>query len=156
MKVLLVGGGGREHALAWKMSQSSLCDRMWAAPGNPGIALHAECVQIKADDVDAITAFAKDNKISLVVVGPEDPLAMGLADAVRKAGILCFGPSVEGARIEADKAYAKNLMRSTSVPTAEARIFTDLQAAKEYVLSRDHGVAANAVLQKQVLGQTGQ
>ncbi|MDY6913657.1 MAG: phosphoribosylamine--glycine ligase [Planctomycetota bacterium] len=144
MKVLLVGGGGREHAMAWKISQSSLCDRMWAAPGNPGIAQHAECVQIKADDVDAIKAFAKDNGVSLVVVGPEDPLAMGLADAVREAGILCFGPCADGARIEADKAYAKNLMRSAAVPTAEARIFTDLHAAKEYVLSRDHGVAVKA------------
>ncbi len=144
MKVLLVGGGGREHALAWKMAQSNLCDAMYAAPGSPGIAEHAECADIRADDIDGIVRFARDSAIELVVVGPEDPLAMGLGDAVREAGILCFGPSAEAARLEADKAYAKNLMRSVSVPTAEGRIFTDLHAAKDYVLSRDHGVAVKA------------
>ncbi len=144
MKILLVGGGGREHALAWKMASSNLCDKMYAAPGSPGIAPHAECVDIPADDIAAITAFAKQAPVDLVVIGPEDPLAKGLADAVRQAGILCFGPGAEGARIEADKAYAKNLMRSVSVPTAEARIFTDVHAAKDYVLSRNHGVAVKA------------
>ena len=144
MKVLLVGGGGREHALVWKISSSNLCEKMWAAPGNPGIAQHAECVPIQADDISHIVEFAKGHGVELVAVGPEDPLAAGLADAVRKAGILCFGPSAAGARIEADKAYAKNLMRSVSVPTAEARIFTDLKLAKDYVLSRDYGVAVKA------------
>jgi phosphoribosylamine--glycine ligase len=144
MKILLVGGGGREHALAWKMAQSPLCEKMWAAPGNPGIAQYAQCVDIKDSNTPALVAFAKDNAVDLVVVGPEEPLANGLADAVRAANILCFGPSAAGARIESDKAYAKNLMRSASVPTAEARIFTDLKAAKDYVLSRDHGVAVKA------------
>jgi len=144
MKILLVGSGGREHALAWKMSQSKLCEKLYAAPGNPGIAQDAECVDIAVDDIEGIVSFARDNGVGLVVVGPEDPLAMGMADAVRKAGILCFGPCAKGARIEADKAYAKELMRSAAVPTAEARIFTDLPAAKEYVLSRDHGVAVKA------------
>ncbi len=144
MKILLVGSGGREHALAWKMGQSSLCDVLYAVPGNPGIAQSAECVDVQADDVDGIVAFARDNGVELVVIGPEDPLAMGLGDAIREAGILCFGPSAAGARIEADKAYAKELMRAASVPTAEARIFTDLKAARDYVLSRDHGVAVKA------------
>jgi len=144
MKVLLVGSGGREHALAWKMAQSPLCEQMWAAPGNPGIAQDAQCVDIRADDVAGIVAFARANGVDLVVVGPEDPLAMGLADAVREAGILCFGPGASGARIEADKAYAKELMRSASVPTAEGRAFTDLPSAREYVLSRDRGVAVKA------------
>ena len=144
MNILLIGSGGREHALAWKMAQSRLCARLWSAPGNPGMSRHAECLDIQADDLPAIVAFARQNAVDLVVVGPEDPLAAGLADAVKKAGILCFGPVANGARIEADKAYAKNLMRSASVPTAEARIFTDLQAAKDYVLSRDHGVAVKA------------
>jgi len=144
MKVLLIGGGGREHALAWKMAQSPLCERMWAAPVNPGIAEHAECVDLSVDDTDGIVRHAKDVGADLVVVGPEDPLAHGLADAVRQAGILCFGPSAAGARIEADKAYAKELMRAASVPTAEARIFKDLKAAKDYVLSREHGVAVKA------------
>ncbi len=144
MKVLLVGSGGREHALAWKISQSSLCDKLWAAPGNPGIDEVGECVNIASDDIPGVVLFAKENGVELVVIGPEDPLAMGMADAVREADILCFGPSREGARIESDKAYAKNLMRSVSVPTAEGRIFTDFQQARDYVLSRDHGVAVKA------------
>ncbi len=144
MKILLVGGGGREHALAWKMAQSKLCDKMYAAPGSPGIAEHAECVDIQADDIEGLTAFATEYAVDLVVIGPEDPLAMGLGDTIRAAGILCFGPSAAGAKIEADKAYAKNLMRTVSVPTAEGRIFTDLQKAKDYVLSRDYGVAVKA------------
>jgi len=144
MNVLLIGGGGREHALAWKIAQSPMCDKLWAAPGNPGMAECAECVDISVDDTAAIVKFAADNDVKLVVVGPEDPLANGLGDAVRDAGILCFGPVAAGARIEADKAYAKELMRSAAVPTAEARIFTDLAKAKQYVLSRDHGVAVKA------------
>ena len=144
MKILLVGGGGREHALAWKMAQSPLCEALWAAPGNPGIAQVGQCVDISVNDTPAIIAFAKENAVDMVVVGPEDPLANGLGDAVREAGILCFGPSAKGARIESDKAYAKDLMRSASVPTAEGRVFTDLKAAKEYVLSREHGVAVKA------------
>jgi len=144
MKILLIGSGGREHALAWKMASSPLCDRMWAVPGSPGIADHAECVDLPVTDREALVAFARDNGVEMVVVGPEDPLADGLADTVREAGILCFGPSAQGARIEADKAYAKNLMRSAAVPTAEARIFTDIESAKNYVLSREHGVAVKA------------
>lgn len=144
MKILLIGGGGREHALAWKMSDSPLCETLYAAPGNPGVAQHAQCVDVDPDDNDAVVAFAKENGVGLVVIGPEDPLANGLGDAVREAGILCFGPTAAGARIESDKAYAKNLMRSAAVPTAEARIFNDLESAKEYVLSRDHGVAIKA------------
>ena len=145
MKVLIVGSGGREHALAWKIAQSPLCETMYAAPGSPGIAEHAECVPIQADDIEGIVGFAAENGVHLVVVGPEDPLAMGLGDALRKANLLCFGPGAEGARIEADKAYAKNLMRSVSVPTAEGRVFTDFRKAKDYVLARDHGVAVKAV-----------
>ena len=144
MKILLVGGGGREHALAWKMASSPLCDKMWAAPGNPGIAQHAECLDIQAMDTGGIVSFVQTSAVDLVVVGPEEPLAAGLADAVRQAGALCFGPSAAGARIESDKAYAKVLMRAASVPTAEARIFTDLRLAKDYVLSREHGVAVKA------------
>ena len=144
MKVLLIGNGGREHALAWKIAQSPMCDKLWAAPGNPGIAESAECVDISVDDTEGIIKFAVDNDVKFVVIGPEGPLAAGLGDAVRHAGILCFGPVAAGARIEADKAYAKELMRVAAVPTAEARIFTDLTQAKDYVLSRDHGVAVKA------------
>jgi phosphoribosylamine---glycine ligase len=144
MNILLIGGGGREHALAWKIAESERTDHLWVAPGNPGIAELAECVDISVDDTEALLAFAKDNAVDLVVVGPEDPLANGLADAVREAGMLCFGPGAEGARIEGDKAYAKNLMRNASVPTAEARIFTNLNSARQYVLSREQGVAVKA------------
>jgi len=144
MKILLVGGGGREHALAWKLSRSPLCDVLYCAPGNPGIAQHAQCVNLADSDTAGLVKFAKDNGVGLVVVGPEEPLANGLADAMREAGMKCFGPSAEGARIESDKAYAKDLMRTAAIPTAEARIFTDLRAAREYVLSREHGVAVKA------------
>lgn len=144
MRVLLVGSGGREHALAWKLSQSKMLDELLCTPGNPGIAQHARCCDVQVDDIAGIVALAKEEQVDLVIVGPEDPLAMGLVDAVREAKILCFGPSAAGARIEADKAYAKMLMRGAAVPTAEARIFTDLKAAKDYVLSREHGVAVKA------------
>jgi phosphoribosylamine---glycine ligase len=145
MKILLVGNGGREHALAWKLMQSPDCEELLAAPGNPGIAEDgARCVDIPAGDVEGLVNLAKDRSVDLVVVGPEAPLAAGLGDAVRDANILCFGPTAQGARIESDKAYAKELMQHVAVPTAEARIFTDFHAAKTYVLSRDHGVAVKA------------
>lgn len=144
MKILLIGGGGREHALAWKMAQSAMCGKLLAAPGNPGIAEVAQCVDIDVNDTGAIVAFARDNGVGLVVVGPEDPLANGLADAVRDARMLCFGPSAKGARIESDKAYAKEMMRGASVPTADGRIFTDVEAAKQFALSRDHGIVVKA------------
>lgn len=145
MDVLLVGNGGREHALAWKIMQSPLCDKLYAAPGNPGIAADGGvCVNISSDDKAAIIDFAKEKKVGIVVVGPEAPLAEGLGDDIREAGILCFGPTAQGARIESDKVYAKEMMQHVSVPTAEARIFTDLEDAKTYVLSRDHGVAVKA------------
>lgn len=145
MKVLLVGGGGREHALAWKLMQSSLCDKLYVAPGNPGIeADGGECLDISAEDISALVDFAVKNDVGIVVVGPEVPLASGLGDAVRAAEILCFGPTQQGARIESDKAYAKTLMQHVSLPTAEARIFTDFESAKTYVLSRNHGIAVKA------------
>ena len=144
MRVLLVGGGGREHALAWKIAQSPLCRSLYCAPGNPGTAQVGENLPVQAEDVGAVVSAAREHKIDLVVVGPEDPLAAGLVDAVRAAGILCFGPVAEAARIEADKAFAKELMRSAAIPTAEARIFTDFASARTYVLSREQGVVVKA------------
>ena len=144
MKILLVGSGGREHAMAWKIAQSPLCEKLYIAPGNPGTAQLGFNLAIKAEDVAGLVKAAKEYKVDLVVVGPEDPLAAGLVDAVRAAGIMCFGPVAAGARIEADKAYAKQLMREAAVPTAEARIFTEFQAARDYVLSRDQGVVVKA------------
>jgi phosphoribosylamine--glycine ligase len=144
MNILLVGGGGREHALAWKMAQSPLCDRLFCAPGNPGTAECGENLPIADSDVAALVAAAKDRSVELVVVGPEAPLAAGLGDAVREAGIRCFGPTAEAARIESDKAFAKEMMRSGAIPTAEARIFREFDPARDYVLSREQGVVVKA------------
>ncbi len=144
MKILLVGGGGREHALAWKMSQSPLCDELMCAPGNAGTAQYGRNVPIADTDVTAQVALATENGVELVVVGGEEPLAAGLADMVRAAGIKAFGPSREAAQIESDKAFSKKLMREAGIPTAEARIFTDFQSAKAYALSRDYGVVVKA------------
>ncbi len=144
MRIMVVGSGGREHALAWKLAQSESCEKLYCAPGNPGTAEVAENLPVPVDDLDGIVEAAKDRNVDLVVIGPEDPLAAGLGDRVRAAGIQCFGPSADGARIEADKAFAKELMRGAAIPTAEGRIFTDLKPARDYVLSRDQGVVVKA------------
>ena len=144
MRIMVVGSGGREHALGWRIAQSPQCDKLYFAPGNPGTAQCGENLGIKAEDIAGVVEAAQELKIDLVVVGPEDPLAKGMVDQVRAAGILCFGPSAEGARIEADKAFAKELMRSAAIPTAEARIFKDFAAARDYVLSREQGVVVKA------------
>ena len=110
-KILVIGSGGREHALVWKISQSPLTSRLLCAPGNPGIASIAECVPIKATDLDALLRFAHDEKIDLTVVGGEDPLVLGLVDAFEKAGLKVFGPTAAAARLEGDKAFAKDPAR---------------------------------------------
>src|SRR5690349_21398218 len=136
MKLLLVGSGGREHALGWKIRQSPLCDRLFVAPGNPGMVGLGEMVPIKADDVAGLVAFAGENKVDLVVVGPEDPLALGLVDALGEKKIKAFGPSRAGAQLEADKAFSKKMMRDAAIPTAEGRTFTSLRTAMAFVESR--------------------
>lgn len=149
MNILILGSGGREHALGWKLKQSPKCSKLFFAPGNGGTAalgtnvdLRIEPVDTKA--VDAIDYFARQNKIELIVIGPEDPLSQGLADRLAKPGRYVFGPVQAAARLEADKAFSKQLMRAASVPTAEARIFTDHQAALTYVSSRESGVVVKA------------
>ncbi len=144
MKILLVGGGGREHVIAWKMSQSPLCEHIYCAPGNAGTAEHGENVPIADTDVEALVAFAIDHQIDMVVVGGEESLALGLVDAVRAAGIKAFGPTRDAARLESDKTFAKELMREASIPTADTRVFTDFGAAKEFALSRENGVVVKA------------
>jgi len=144
MKILLVGGGGREHAMAWKMADSPLCEALYCAPGNAGTAQVATNVEIADTDVPALVAFATDHGVDIVVVGGEEPLAAGLVDEVRAAGIKAFGPTREAAQLESDKAFTKELMREASIPTAEARIFTEFLPAKDYVLSRDQGVVVKA------------
>ena len=136
MNVLLVGSGGREHALAWKLSQSPLVDSLFVAPGNGGTALVAQNTAISDTDVEALVAFAKEKAVGLVVAGPEAPLVAGLADALAKAGIPCFGPDTYCARLEGSKAFAKDVMRAAGVPTADYAVFTDHKAAREHVLSR--------------------
>jgi phosphoribosylamine--glycine ligase len=144
MNVLLVGSGGREHALAWKIARSPRLRRLYCAPGNPGMAGLGDLVELKADDVAGIVKFAREQRIDLVVVGPEDPLCLGLVDELAAAGIRAFGPDRAGARIEGDKAFAKELMRHRSVPTADARIFNKYKDARTYIASRDHPVVLKA------------
>ena len=137
MKVLLIGSGGREHALAWRLADSPRVTRLFCAPGNPGTAAIAENIAVAATDFDGIEKFVRRSGIELVVIGPEDPLAGGLSDRLVEAGVKVFGPSKEAARIEADKWFAKEIMRQQAIPTAEARSFTDPAAAEEYVRVRD-------------------
>jgi phosphoribosylamine--glycine ligase len=133
MKVLVVGGGGREHALCWAIARSPKCDALYCAPGNAGISDVAECVDIGAEDVPALVAFAKDNKIDLVVVGPEAPLVLGLVDELRAAGIKAFGPTKDAAILEGSKAFMKDLFAKYDIPTAAYGRFSDHAEAVAYV-----------------------
>lgn len=133
MKVLVVGSGGREHALCWSLASSPLCDKLYCAPGNAGIADVAECVAIKAEDVDAIVAFAKDKSIDLVVIGPEAPLVLGLADKLADANIRAFGPSAAAAELEGSKGFMKDICAKYGIPTAAYARFTDAESAKAYI-----------------------
>jgi phosphoribosylamine--glycine ligase len=144
MKVLLIGNGGREHALAWKLADSPRVTRLFALPGNPGIGQLAELVPGSVMEFDKIEAFVRQEKIELAVIGPEDPLAGGLADRIAGAGVKVFGPSKEAAQLEADKWFAKELMRHQAVPTAEARSFTDATAAEEYIRLRNQPLVIKA------------
>ncbi len=137
MKVLLVGNGGREHALAWKLARSRGLSKLYAWPGNPGTAQVAENVPGDVNDLDGIEKFVKYNSIGLLIIGPEDPLAAGLADRIAALGVKVFGPSKAAAQIEADKWFAKEIMRQQAIPTAEARSFTDPIAAEEYIKVRN-------------------
>jgi len=135
MKILVVGGGGREHALCWKIAQSPLVAKIYAAPGNGGTDLEDKTVNldIKATDIEKLVAFAKSEKIDLTVVGPEDPLALGIINAFEKEGLKAFGPNADAAQLEASKAFAKEMMIAAGIPTAAYGEFTDLASAKAYV-----------------------
>jgi len=134
LKVLVVGGGGREHALTWKLAQSPRVEAVLAAPGSAAMEGLAEChPDVSAGDLDAVTKLAREQGVGLVVVGPEDPLAAGLADRLRDEGIATFGPSAAAARLEGSKAFAKDFMERHGIPTAKHRAFEDLHAALEYV-----------------------
>jgi phosphoribosylamine--glycine ligase len=144
MRVLVVGGGGREHALAWKIAQSPQVTKLYCAPGNPGIARVAECLPIAADDLSALRDAAKAHRVDLTVVGPEAPLAAGIVDEFRKDKLLIFGPHKAAARIEASKAFSKDLMVRLRIPTAEAQTFTALAPALEYLDRRDAPIVVKA------------
>ncbi|NIA13628.1 MAG: phosphoribosylamine--glycine ligase [Nitrospiraceae bacterium] len=133
MNVLVVGGGGREHALVWKIAQSPLVERVYCAPGNPGIATLATCVDIGVNDFDRLIPFVKEHDIALTVVGPEVPLTRGIADRFAEEGLKVFGPSAGAAQLEGSKAFAKDLMRRYNIPTAAYAEFDDADAAIAYV-----------------------
>ena len=137
MKVLVVGSGGREHALCWAIAKSPRCTKLYCAPGNPGIAAVAECVDVAVEDLDGLVAFARDRAVDFVVVGPEGPLVAGLADPLIEAGIAVFGPSRAAAEIEGSKVFMKDLCAKYGIPTAEYARFDEPDAAKEYI--RAHG-----------------
>ena len=132
MKILVIGGGGREHALAWKLARSPDAERIFCAPGNAGTAEIAENVSISTSDLETLVRFAKENRIDLTVVGPDDPLAAGIVDLFTAEKLRAFGPTKSAARIEASKIFAKELMRSQKIPTAEARTFSDSSEALHY------------------------
>ena len=136
MKILVIGSGGREHSLCWAIAASALCDKLYCAPGNGGIAKVAECVAVDVMDFDKIIAFARDTRIDFVVIGPDNPLAGGLADRLAEAGIKHFGPSKAAAELEWSKGFTKELCEAEGIPTARFRRFNDATAAKDY--AADH------------------
>jgi phosphoribosylamine--glycine ligase len=144
MKVLVVGGGGREHALCWAIAASPLLTQLWCAPGNAGIAEVAECVSIGAEDIPALVGFARDRAVDLVVVGPEAPLTLGLADACAAAGIKCFGPSAAAAQLEGSKAFTREVADAAGAPGAAWARFTDPAAAKAYIRAKGAPIVVKA------------
>ena len=133
MNILILGGGGREHALAWAIRQNPKCDRLIVAPGNAGIAAIARCAELAIEDGAAVVAFCEEHAIDLVVIGPEAPLAAGVADALRAAGIAAFGPSQAAARLEASKAFTKEICDACGAPTAAWARFDEAEGAREYI-----------------------
>ena len=133
MNVLVVGGGGREHAIIKKLKESKKQPTIFAAPGNGGIAADAVCVPVKATDIDGMVAYAKENGIDFCVVAPDDPLVLGMVDAMEAAGIRCFGPNKNAAILEGSKVFSKDLMKKYNIPTAEYEVFTDPNEAIRYV-----------------------
>jgi phosphoribosylamine---glycine ligase len=144
MRVLVIGSGGREHALCWALAASPLLTKLWCAPGNPGIAQVAECVPIGMLDFPALVAFAQDNAVDLVVPGPEAPLVAGIADAMEAAGIACCGPSRAAAQLEGSKTFTKELCDTAGIPTAHWERFDDPEAAREFIRRRGAPIVVKA------------
>ncbi|NTV90521.1 MAG: phosphoribosylamine--glycine ligase, partial [Clostridiales bacterium] len=139
-----VGGGGREHALVWKISQSPLVEKIYCAPGNGGIAAIAECLPVKATDIEGMITAAKDKQIDLVMVAPDDPLAAGMVDAMEAAGIRAFGPRKNAAILESSKAFSKELMKKYNIPTAAYEVFEDCEHAIEYLKHQNFPIVIKA------------
>lgn len=144
MNILILGSGGREHALAWAVMQNPKCDRLIVAPGNAGMAQIAECAKLDIEDGGAVATFAQDNTIDFVIVGPEAPLAAGVADRLREAGIKVFGPSAEAAKLEASKSFTKEICDAANAPTAAYGHFTDAVAAKAYIREQGAPIVVKA------------
>jgi phosphoribosylamine--glycine ligase len=146
MNILLIGSGGREHAIAWKLSQNENIKNIFCAPGNGGTAKENKCqnVDIKVTDFDRLIQFAKENDIYMTVVGPEDPLALGIVDRFESEGLKIFGPNKMAAKIEASKAFCKEIMVSANIPTAFYGEFTDFESAKKYVLEKGAPIVVKA------------
>jgi phosphoribosylamine--glycine ligase len=179
MKVLIVGGGGREHALAWKIAKNKSVKKIYCAPGNGGISRIAECLPIKAMDIKGIVDFSVENKLDLVVVSPDDPLAAGMVDALQDAGIRAFGPVKDAAIIESSKSFSKNLMKKYGIPTAEYDIYDNpddalkslrhrkyplvikadgLAAGKGVIIAQTYDIAAKAIhdiMRNRIFGEAG-
>ena len=133
MKIAVIGGGGREHAIIKKLRENKEIEKIYALPGNGGIAADAECVDIKATDLDGIVRFAVENAVDFAVVAPDDPLVLGAVDALEAKGIPCFGPEKKAAIIEGSKVYSKNLMKKYGIPTARYEVFGDPAKALAYL-----------------------
>ena len=144
MNILILGGGGREHSLAWAVAQNPKCDRLIVAPGNAGIAQVAECADVDILDGDAVATFAEENAVDVVIVGPEAPLAAGVSDRLRGAGFLVFGPSAAAARLEASKAFTKEICDAVGAPTAGWARFTDEAAARAYLAEKGAPIVVKA------------
>ena len=144
MKILIVGGGGREHAIAVAVAESPKADKIYCAPGNAGIAEVAECVPIGVDEFDKIASFAKEKEVDLVIVGPDDPLAAGLVDVLEEAGLRVFGPRKNAAILEGSKAFSKDLMKKYNIPTAAYETFDDAKKAEAYLETADYPVVLKA------------
>ncbi|MBU1356408.1 MAG: phosphoribosylamine--glycine ligase [Candidatus Edwardsbacteria bacterium] len=144
MKILIIGSGGREHALTWKLAQSPKIDKLYCAPGNPGMAEIAECVDISADKLESLRDFALNQQVDITMIGPDDCLAAGIVDVFQQAGLKVFGPSQKAARIESSKSYAKKLMAKAGIPTAQHAEFDDHQKALEYLISQKYPLVIKA------------
>ncbi|WP_170337886.1 phosphoribosylamine--glycine ligase [Ruegeria arenilitoris] len=144
MNILILGSGGREHSLAWAVMQNPKCDRLIVAPGNAGIAQIADCAALDIENGGAVVSFAEENAIDFVIVGPEAPLAAGVADRLREAGILVFGPSAEAARLEASKSFTKEICDAAGAPTAAYARFTEAEPAKAYIRQQGAPIVVKA------------